>query len=153
MENKLESINFNDQFYHSLVKQLRAIDIYGSYAKFEDNELISMKYIKDADNIKDVKKSEMRNDQIAQNIKMYLQAICVTLEKITGQIIGLMSEVGCDGSVQVIIYTGELIILNKTFGGISGFQFSTIEKLKDSGEKLGIKLLNSIKTKTEKFVN
>ncbi|MDH4200381.1 MAG: DUF269 domain-containing protein [Spirochaetia bacterium] len=151
MENRLEQINIDEQFYQSLVRQIRSIDIYGSYAKFQDHELIGMKYIKTVENTKDVKKSEVKNDQIAQNIKVYLQAICVMLEKITGQIISLMTETGCDGSVQVIMYTGELIILNKTFGGISGFEFSTIDKLKDYGTKLAIKLLNTLKIKTEKY--
>ncbi|MDH4199950.1 MAG: DUF269 domain-containing protein [Spirochaetia bacterium] len=147
MEIKTQTQNFGENFYQNLVKQIRATDAYGSYVKYSDDELAGLKYLKNAGH----DTASLKNDQTALNIKMYLQAVCVTLEKLTSQITGLMSESGCDGSVQALIYSGDLIILNKTFGGINGFQYSSVEKLKDSGGKLVEKLVGTMKTKAEKY--
>jgi len=150
-----DPLELDELFYRNLVKQVRATDAYGSYAKYNDDDLVRMKYVKAVESAPgqapQPARSELKNEQVALNIKMYLQAVCVTLEKITGQITSLMTEAGCDGSVQALVYTGDLIIMNKTFGGIGGFQYGSLDKLKESGRKLLEKLHEAVKTKTGKY--
>lgn len=145
MENLKRESSLNDIFYENLVKQIRSIDSYGSYAKHTDKDLVELRFIKKdgAENLKP--------EQMTLSIKIYLQTLSVALERICGHIISLMTETGCDGSVKAIFYCGQLIILDKTFGGINGLQYNSLEKLNESGEKLLNRMQNIMNEKLSKY--
>jgi probable nitrogen fixation protein len=144
MDTENTILTTSELFYENLVKQIRSIDSYGTYSKYSDSELIDMKYLKSP-----VDPSAV--DKTGTNIKFYLQAAAITLEKLEGNIIGLMTESGCDGSVKAMFYTGQLILLEKTFGSISGFNFGTVEKLTAAGAKLLDRMRNTLAEKKENY--
>lgn len=140
-----ENINLGSYFFESLVKQIRSTDAYGAFSKYDDEQLIEMKYVK-------AEGQEVTPaDQMGFHIKVYLQTLAVALERLGGHIVGLMTETGCDGSVKAVFYSGQLILMDKTFGGISGMQYKSTEKLKEAGGKLLKRLLSIANERHEKY--
>jgi hypothetical protein len=65
-----------------------------------------------------------------------MRAIAQIIETEDKQMSSIMCEGGCDGSVQAIIYSGKVILLQKLFWNTGTFKKKSMAKFIKSGEQI-----------------
>ncbi|MCX8076599.1 MAG: NifX-associated nitrogen fixation protein [Aquificaceae bacterium] len=137
-------VNAGELLLKEVVSQVRAYDTYGTWDKKSDEDILQ-DFLK-----RETKKSlsfmghcEV-DPKTTLKIYAYFKAIGAVVEKLSGYITSVVINLDHEGNGSVLIYTGRLILVNKTIRDASKFGFKSFEDMKSQGEKLvekSIKLL------------
>lgn len=123
-------------FLKELVKQIRAIDTYGVWDKSSDAELLSRKYIKTKEQLKELPIiADISKESIA-DIRMILQALALAFEVKTGVMANVCLEMSHEGFGRGVVIAEKVVLVDKYFKDAHRFSFLTIEKLIEDGDKL-----------------
>ena len=123
-------------FLKQLINQIRAQDQFGTWSKFSDEELLSKKYIKTKEDLKNIPVIADIDEMIIQDIKMIYQALALGFETKTGVMCNVIMEMSHEGFGRVAVIADKIVIVNKYFKDAHRFSYRSIDKLVEDGDKM-----------------
>lgn len=122
-------------FLKAIVQQIRAQDHYGVYRNWAD-ELVLAPFV--------VSKAKKRTisvegdvDAVTQlRVLCFYRAVAALIEKETGKLCQVVIDLSHEGFGWALVWTGKLMVVNRTLRDAQRFGFDSLEKLAEQGEKL-----------------
>ncbi len=129
------SIVEESNFLKELVLQVRAQDHYGVYRNWKD-ELVLSNFV-----VSKEKKSKISVegdvDAATQlRILCFYRAIAVCIEKETGKLCQVVTDLSHEGFGWALVWTGRLVVLSRTLRDAQRFGYPSLKKLAAQGERL-----------------
>ena len=129
-------------FIQTLISQVRALDQFGTWVNKSDEEILSEKYVKTKEDLRDIPVIADIDEMQTQDIRLIYQAIALAFEKQTGIMCSVIMEMSHEGFGRAVVIADKIVITNKFFKDAHRYSFRTYEKLVEEGDKL---LSNAIK--------
>jgi len=123
-------------FLKQLINQIRAQDQFGTWSKFSDEELLTKKYVKTKEQLKEIPVIADIDEMIIGDIKMIYQALALAFETKTGVMCNVIMEMSHEGFGRVAVIADKIVIVNKYFKDAHRFSYRSIEKLIEDGDKM-----------------
>lgn len=125
----------NNTFLQAIVQQIRAQDRYGVYRNWAD-ELVLAPFV--------VSKAKKRTisvegdvDPVTQlRVLCFYRAVAALIEKETGKLCQVVIDLSHEGFGWALVWTGKLMVVNRTLRDAQRFGFDSLGKLAEQGEKL-----------------
>ena len=129
------SIVEESPFLKELVLQVRAQDHYGVYRNWKD-ELVLSNFV-----VSKEKKSKISVDgdvDAATQLRIlcFYRAIAVCIEKETGKLCQVVTDLSHEGFGWALVWTGRLVVLSRTLRDAQRFGYPSLKKLAAQGERL-----------------
>lgn len=131
-----ETATVENPFLKQLINQIRAQDQFGTWSKFSDEELLTKKYVKTKEELKNIPVIADIDEMIIGDIKMIYQALALAFETKTGVMCNVIMEMSHEGFGRVAVIADKVVIVNKYFKDAHRFSYRTIEKLIEDGDKM-----------------
>lgn len=128
-------------FIDTLIGQVRALDQFGTWSNREDEDLLSEKYVKTKEDLRNIPVIADIDEMQTQDIRLIYQAVALAFEKKTGVMCSVVMEMSHEGFGRAVVIADKIVIVNKFFKDAHRFSFRTYDKLVEEGEKM---LANSI---------
>ena len=122
-------------FTEELIRQLRATDQFGNWAKMSDEELLIKKYVKTKEDLKNIPIIADIDEMLIGEIKMIFKAIALQFERKTGVMCNVVMEMSHEGFGRCIVIADKIVLVDKYFKDAHRFGYRTIEKLYEDGQK------------------
>jgi len=123
-------------FLKELVKQVRALDTYGVWERDSDEKLLTGKYIKTKEQLKEIPIiADITQEQI-KDMRLLLQALALAFEQKTAEMANVVIEMSHEGFGRGVVIADKIVIVDKYFKDAHRFGYPTIEKLTEEGEKM-----------------
>lgn len=135
-------------FIDTLIGQVRALDQFGTWTNRADEEILSEKYVKSKEDLKDIPVIADIDEMQVQDIRLIFQAVALAFEKKTGIMCSVVMEMSHEGFGRAVVIADKIVILNKFFKDAHRYSFRTYDKLIEEGEKMlenGIKIYEEYK--------
>jgi probable nitrogen fixation protein len=129
-------------FIDTLIGQVRALDQFGTWANKSDEDILTEKYVKTKEQLKDIPVIADIDEMQVQDIRLIFQAIALAFEKKTGIMCSVVMEMSHEGFGRAVVIADKIVITNKFFKDAHRYSFRSYEKLQQEGEKM---LENAIK--------
>lgn len=129
-------------FIETLIGQARALDQFGTWANKADEEILTEKYVKTKEELKDIPVIADIDEMQIQDIRLIYQAIALAFEKKTGVMCSVVMEMSHEGFGRAVVIADKIVIVNKFFKDAHRYSFRTYDKLVEEGDKM---LANAIK--------
>ena len=135
-------------FCHEMVRQMRAVDTYGSYDDWSEAKILAPFVLTKA----------MRReipivgdpDEITMaRVKAFYNAIAATIEGRCGLMAVPMIHLSHEGFGRALITVGKLVVMDKTLRDVHRFGFPELSKMKEEADKLVDKATAMIETYPE----
>lgn len=136
--NELETL-----FTDTLIGQVRALDQFGTWANKSDEELLTEKYVKTKEDLKNIPVIADIDEMQIQDIRLIFQAVALAFEKKTGIMCSVVMEMSHEGFGKAVVISDKIVLTNKFFKDAHRYSFRTLEKLKEEGKKM---VENAMKT-------
>lgn len=130
-------------FISTLIGQVRALDQFGTWANKSDEEVLSEKYVKTKEDLKNIPIIVDIDEMQIQDIRLIFQAIALAFEKKTGVMCSVVMELSYEGFGRAVVIADKIVVTNKYFKDAHRYSFRSYEDLVKEGEKM---LENAIKT-------
>jgi probable nitrogen fixation protein len=130
-----EALKENSPFTEELIRQLRAIDQFGNWAKLSDDEVLTKIYVKTKENLREIPIIADIDEILTGQIKMIFKAVALQFERKTGVMCNVVMEMSHEGFGRCIVIAGRIVLLDKYFKDAHRFSFRTLEKLHEEGDK------------------
>ena len=126
---------YTTDFLQEMVKQMRAIDTYGTYDDWSEAKIL------DPFVLTKERKAEIPvvgdPDEITMSrVKAFYNAISSLIEKECGLMAIPMINLSHEGFGRAIITVGKLVVMDKTLRDVHRFGFKSLSKMKDEADKL-----------------
>ncbi len=131
----MEALKENSLFAEELIRQLRATDQFGNWSNMSDEELLTKKYVKTKEDLKNIPIIADIDEMLIGEIKMIFKAIALQFERKTGVMCNVVMEMSHEGFGRCIVIAGRIVLVDKYFKDAHRFGFRTIEKLYEEGDK------------------
>ena len=125
----------HNAFTEELIRQLRATDQFGNWAKMSDEELLTKKYVKTKEDLKQIPIIADIDEMLIGEIKMIFKAIALQFERKTGVMCNVVMEMSHEGFGRCIVIADKIVLVDKYFKDAHRFGYRTIEKLYEDGQK------------------
>jgi len=132
MEAQLDTNAFTEE----LIRQLRATDQFGNWAKMSDEELLTKKYVKTKEDLKNIPIIADIDEMLIGEIKMLYKAIALQFERKTGVMCNVVMEMSHEGFGRCIVIADKIVLVDKYFKDAHRFGYRTLDKLYEDGQKL-----------------
>jgi len=129
-------------FINTLIGQVRALDQFGTWANKADEEILTEKYVKTKEDLKNIPVIADIDEMQIQDIRLVYQAIALAFEKETGVMCSVVMEMSHEGFGRAVVIADKIVIVNKFFKDAHRYSFRTYEKLIEEGDKM---LANALK--------
>jgi len=129
-------------FINTLIGQVRALDQFGTWANKADEEILTEKYVKTKEDLKNIPVIADIDEMQIQDIRLVYQAIALAFEKETGIMCSVVMEMSHEGFGRAVVIADKIVIVNKFFKDAHRYSFRTYEKLIQEGDKM---LANALK--------
>lgn len=129
-------------FIETLIGQVRALDQFGTWTNKADEEILTEKYVKTKEELKDIPVIADIDEMQIQDIRLIFQAIALAFEKKTGVMCSVVMEMSHEGFGRAVVIADKIVIVNKFFKDAHRYSFRTYDKMVEEGEKM---LDNAIK--------
>ncbi len=123
-------------FLKELVKQVRALDTYGVWERDSDEKLLSGKYIKTKEQLKEIPIIADISEEQIKDMRLLLQALALAFEQKTAEMANVVIEMSHEGFGRGVVIADKIVIVDKYFKDAHRFGYPTIEKLTEEGEKM-----------------
>lgn len=130
-------------FFKELIKQIRALDAYGMWEKTPDVELVTQKYVKTKEQLKEIPIIADISKETITDIRMILQAVALAFEMKTGVMANVCLEMSHEGFGRGLVTAERVVLLDKYFKDAHRYSFLTVEKLTEEGDKLLAKAIET----------
>jgi probable nitrogen fixation protein len=122
-------------FLQELVRQMRAQDHYGTFRSWAD-ELVITPFVVSKKKKKEISVDGDVDPVTKLRVYSFYRAIAALIEKETGQLCQVVIDLSHEGFGWALIWTGRLMVVNRTLRDAQRFGFDSLEKLATEGEKL-----------------
>ena len=129
--NELEKL-----FIETLISQLRAMDQFGTWAKKSDAELLSEKYVKSKEDLKNIPIIADIDEMQIKDIRLIFQSIALAFELKTGVMCSVVMEMSHEGFGRAVVLAEKIVITNKFFKDAHRYSFRTYDDLVKEGGKM-----------------
>ena len=123
-------------FTEELIRQLRATDQFGNWSKMSDEELLTKKYVKTKEQLKQIPIIADIDEMLIGEIKMIYKAIALQFERKTGVMCNVVMEMSHEGFGRCIVIADKIVLVDKYFKDAHRFSYRTLDKLYEDGQKL-----------------
>lgn len=122
-------------FLQALVQQVRAQDTYGVYRTWKD-ELVLANFVVSKEKKSKISVEGDVDPATQLRILCFYRAIAVCIEKQTGKLSQVVTDLSHEGFGWAIIWTGRLVVLSRTLRDAQRFGYPSLNKLAAQGERL-----------------
>lgn len=133
-------------FIETLIGQVRALDQFGTWTHKSNEEILTEKYVKSKEDLKNIPVIADIDEMQIQDIRLIFQAIALAFEKKTGIMCSVVMEMSHEGFGRAVVIADKIVIVNKFFKDAHRYSFRTYEDLVKEGDKM---LDSAIKIYTE----
>lgn len=123
-------------FIETLISQLRAMDQFGTWAKKSDEELLSEKYVKSKEDLKNIPIIADIDEMQIKDIRLIFQSIALAFELKTGVMCSVVMEMSHEGFGRAVVLAEKIVITNKFFKDAHRYSFRTYDALVSEGGKM-----------------
>ncbi len=123
-------------FIKTLIGQVRALDQFGTWTNRADEDILSEKYVKTKEDLKNIPVIADIDEMKIQDIRLIYQAIALAFEMKTGIMCSVVMEMSHEGFGRAVVIADKIVITNKFFKDAHRFSFRTYEDLIKEGDKL-----------------
>lgn len=135
-------------FIKTLIGQVRALDQFGTWASKSDEEILTQKYVKTKEDLKNIPIIADIDEMQIQDIRLIFQALSLAFEKKTSVMCSVVMEMSHEGFGRAVVIAEKIVIANKFFKDAHRYSFRTYEDLVNEGQKMledAIKIYNEYK--------
>jgi probable nitrogen fixation protein len=125
----------NSQFVVEMVRQMRAIDSYGSYDKLSTVEILEP-FILTPEKKRDIPIIGDPDELVMARIRVFYNALSAMIEAECGLTAVPLVNLTNEGVGRVLITVGKLVVMDRTLRDVHRFGFPSISKMKDEGDKI-----------------
>jgi len=122
-------------FLKALVQQIRAQDTFGTYSKWKD-ELVLSPFVVTKERKKKISLDKEIDPATHLRIISFYRAIAAVIEQETGTFCQVIVNLNSEGFGYAFIWSGRLIVVNKSMRDAQRFGFNSLEKLAERAERL-----------------
>ena len=131
----IETITEFSPFTQELIRQLRALDQFGNWAKMSDEELLAKKYVKTKEDLKLIPIIADIDEVLIGDIKIIFKAVALQFERKTGVMCNVIMEMSHEGFGRCVVITDKIVLMDKYFKDAHRFSFRSLEKLYEEGDR------------------
>jgi len=132
-ENKAQFVAQN-LFLQELVMQVRAQDHYGVYRSWAD-ELVLANFVLNKEQKGKISVDGDVDPGTQLRILCFYRAIAARIEKETGKLCQVVVDLSHEGFGWALVWSGKLVVVQKTLRDAQRFGYPSLEKLADQGER------------------
>lgn len=122
-------------FIKEMVKQMRAIDSYGTYDGWPVERILAP-YVLTKEQRREIPVVGDPDEQTLARVKAFYNAIASLIEKECGLMAVPMINLTHEGFGRALITVGKLVVLDRTLRDVHRFGFDSLSKMKDEADKL-----------------
>ncbi len=122
-------------FILEMVKQMRAIDSYGTYDGWPAERILAP-YVVTKEQRREIPVIGDPDEILLSRIKAFYNAIASLVEKECGQMAVPMINITHEGFGRGVITVGKLVVMDKTLRDVHRYGFESLSKMKDEADKL-----------------
>lgn len=125
----------DSDFGNEMVRQMRAIDAYGTYDDWSVNKILDP-FVMTKERKREIPLIGDPDEITLSRVKAFYNAIAAMIEKECGLMAVPMINLSHEGFGRAIITVGKLVVMDKTLRDVHRFGFPTLSKMKDEADKL-----------------
>ena len=122
-------------FIKEMVKQMRAIDSYGTYDGWPADRILAP-YVVTKEQRRAIPVIGDPDEIMLSRIKAFYNAISSLIEKECGQMAVPVVNITHEGFGRALITVGKLVVMDKTLRDVHRYGYESLSKMKDEGDKL-----------------
>ena len=122
-------------FIQEMVKQMRAIDSYGTYDGWPVERILAP-YVVTKEQRRAIPVIGDPDDVLLSRIKAFYNAIASLVEKECGLMAVPMINITHEGFGRAVITVGKLVVMDKTLRDVHRYGYESLSKMKDEADKL-----------------
>ncbi|MDD5406598.1 MAG: NifX-associated nitrogen fixation protein [Sulfurovaceae bacterium] len=123
-------------FIKTMVGQIRALDQFGTWSHKSDMELLSEKYVKTKEDLRNIPVIADIDEMQIKEIRLIFQALALAFEMKTGVMCSVVMEMSHEGFGRAVVIADRIVIVNKFFKDAHRYSFRTYDAFIDEGEKM-----------------
>lgn len=125
----------DSDFVIEMVRQMRAIDAYGTYDSWSVNKILDP-FVMTRERKREIPVIGDPDEVTMSRVKAFYNAIAAMIEKECGLMAVPMLNLSHEGFGRVIITVGKLVVMDRTLRDVHRFGFASLSKMKDEADKL-----------------
>jgi probable nitrogen fixation protein len=129
--NELEKL-----FIETLISQTRALDQFGTWAEMIVEEILSEKYVKSKEDMKNIPIIADIDEMQIKDIRLIFQSIALGFELKTGIMCSVVMEMSHEGFGRAVVLAEKIVVTNKFFKDAHRYSFRTYDALVSEGGKM-----------------
>jgi probable nitrogen fixation protein len=122
-------------FIKEMVKQMRAIDSYGTYDGWPVERILAP-YILTKDQRREIPVIGDPDEQTLSRVKAFYNGVAALIEKECGLMAVPMMNITHEGFGRALITTGKLVVMDRTVRDVHRYGYESLSKMKDEADKL-----------------
>lgn len=122
-------------FMQEMVKQMRAIDTYGTYDDWSEAKILDP-FVMTKERKADIPIIGDPDEIVMARVKCFYNSISSLIEKECKLMAVPMINLSHEGFGRAIITVGKLVVMDRTLRDIHRFGFKSLSKMKDEADKL-----------------
>jgi probable nitrogen fixation protein len=122
-------------FIQEMVKQMRAIDSYGTYDGWPVDRILAP-YVMTKEQRREIPVIGDPDEILLSRIKAFYNAISSLIEKECGLMAIPMINITHEGFGRVVVTVGKLVVVDKTLRDVHRYSYESLSKMKDEADKL-----------------
>lgn len=123
------------EFIKEMVKQMRAIDNYGTYDGWPVERILAP-YILTKDQRREIPVIGDPDEQTLSRVKAFYNAISTLIEKECGLMAVPMLNITHEGFGRAFITVGKLVVMDRVVRDVHRYGYESLSKMKDEADKL-----------------
>ena len=127
--------NLDTGFAVEMVRQMRAIDTYGTYDEWPIAKILAP-FVLTREMRREIPVIGDPDEITLSRVKAFYNAIATMIEKECGIMAVPMINITHEGFGRAIITVGKLVVMDKTLRDVHRFGFKSLSKMKDEADKL-----------------
>lgn len=135
----------NTDFATEMLRQMRALDSYGSYDTWTSAKILEPFILTKAMK-REIPIIGDPDEIIVARLKVFYNAIAALIEKECGLMAVPMMNLSHEGFGRALITVGKLVVVDRTLRDVHRFGFESLSKMKDEADKLLSVALNLVGT-------
>jgi probable nitrogen fixation protein len=122
-------------FIKEMVKQMRAIDSYGTYDGWPVERILAP-YILSKEQRREIPVIGDPDEQTLSRVKAFYNGIAALIEKECGLMAVPMMNITHEGFGRALITVGKLVVMDRTVRDVHRYGYESLSKMKDEADKL-----------------
>jgi probable nitrogen fixation protein len=122
-------------FAREMVRQMRAIDSYGTYDSWPTGKILEP-YVLTKEKKREIPVIGDPDEIVMARVKAFYNAIAALIEKECGLMAVPMINLTHEGFGRALITVGKLVVMDRTLRDVHRFGFPSLSKMKDEADKI-----------------